>query len=243
MARPRVLLTPWRRNLKTALDPECDLFTLAPDYTESVRRAGGLPIIAAHCAPDEIDELLEIADAVIVTGGRDMDPETYAHENTSSWRPDRPSDEFDMEVTRQALARGLPMLGICRGAQVVNVALGGDLIQEVQSEGSAAHPTYPEMAPAPRAHRHDVDLAAGSRLAEIYGCGHISVNSLHHQAIGTVADGLRVTATSPDGVVEGVEGDGLVAVQWHPEMMAGQGGEVLFADLVERAHRRATMSA
>ncbi|MEM7142315.1 MAG: gamma-glutamyl-gamma-aminobutyrate hydrolase family protein [Actinomycetota bacterium] len=247
MARPRVLITPWRRVLKTALDPETDLFTIAPDYTESVRRAGGLPILAVHVEGDEMDELLDGVDAVLVSGGQDMDPAIYGQENSSSWKVRRESDDFDLELTRRAVDRGLPVLGICRGAQVLSVAFGGDLRQEVQEEGSALHPTYPEMVPAPREHRHDVEIAADTRLAEIYGSGALTVNSLHHQAVGDVPDSLVVSARSEDGVVEAVEGapgSGIdaLAVQWHPEMLAGERGGELFADLVERARSRATIS-
>lgn len=243
-----MLVTPWRRVLKTALDPECDLFTIAPDYTESIRRAGGLPILAVHVEGDEIDELLDTADALLISGGQDMDPAVYGQDNTSSWKVRRESDDFDLEITRRAVERGMPVLGICRGAQVVNVAFGGDLAQEVQEEGSVPHPTYREMVPAPRLHRHDVDVVAGSRLAAIYGEGCLSVNSLHHQAVGAVSEHLVVTARSDVGVVEAVEGApvsgiDLLAVQWHPEMLASEGGGGLFADLVERARARATMTS
>ena len=244
MTRPRVLVTPWRRTLKTALDPECDLLTIAPDYTDAVRRAGGLPIVAAHVEGDEVEELLDAVDAVLISGGQDMDPAVYGQANTASRGTARRSDDFDVAVTRAAVDRGLPVLGICRGAQVLNVALGGDLLQEVQQEGSVVHPTYPEMRPEPRRHRHDVDIEPDSRLAAIYGPGRLTVNSLHHQAIGTVAPGLVVTARAEDGVIEAVEGETIdaVAVQWHPEMLHSENGDALFADLVIRADARATMT-
>ncbi len=248
MPRPRVLVTPWRRVLKTALDPETDLFTIAPDYTDSLRRAGGLPIVAAHVEGDEIDELLDTVDAVLVSGGQDMDPSIYGQDNLSSWKVRRESDDFDLELTRRAAARGIPILGICRGAQVLNVAFGGDLLQECQESGSELHPTYPEMIPAPRDHRHEVEVSTGSRLASIYGDGPMTVNSLHHQAVGEVADVLVASARTDDGVVEAVEGapgSGIdaLAVQWHPEMLSGEGGGALFADLVERARASATLSS
>lgn len=239
-----MLVTPWRRTLKTALDPECDLLTIAPDYTDAVRRVGGLPLMAAHVEGDEIDELVAAVDAVLLSGGQDMDPRSYGQENTSSWKVAPRSDEFDIAVTRAAIDRGIPVLGVCRGAQVLNVALGGDLRQEIQQEGSTLHPTYPEMRPHPREHRHDVTVVGGSRLASIYGEGPLRVNSLHHQAIGTIAAGLVATASTVDGVVEAVEGTEIdaLAVQWHPEMLHGEDGDALFADLVVRAGRRATMA-
>ena len=235
-----MLVTPWRRTLKTALDPECDLLTIAPEYTDAVRRAGGIPVVVPHLDEDEIDDLLDIADAVLISGGQDMDPAVYGQDNTASWKTARRSDEFDIAVARAAIDRGLPILGVCRGAQVLNVALGGDLRQEVQEERSTVHPTYPEMRPEPRDHRHTVEVREGSRLSEIYAAGPLTVNSLHHQAIGALGSGLVTAATAPDGVIEAVEGESVdaVAVQWHPEMLEGEGGDALFADLVTRAKRR-----
>jgi putative glutamine amidotransferase len=236
-----VLLTPWRRVLKTALGPT-DLVTIAPGYTDAVRRVGGLPTVTPHLDDDELDELLDAVDAVIVTGGHDMNPKRYGAANTDSrsWRDD--SDGFDLTTIHAALTKGLPLLGICRGIQVINVALGGDLRQEVQVPGDTDHPPYAEMA-EPFEHRHVVEIVPGSRLAGIHAPGPLTVNSLHHQAVGRVADDLRVVATSADGTVEAVEGISadIVAVQWHPEMLAAEGGDELFADLVARARGRATM--
>ncbi|MEZ5247350.1 MAG: gamma-glutamyl-gamma-aminobutyrate hydrolase family protein [Acidimicrobiales bacterium] len=244
MGRPRVLLTPWRRTLPTALDPECDLLTIAPDYTDAVRRAGGLPIVAAHVEGEEIDELLDAVDALLLTGGQDVDPELYGQAKTSSWRVARVADDFDVALARAAIARGLPVLGVCRGAQVLNVALGGDLRQEIQQQGGGPHPTYREMGPDPRSHRHDVVVRSGTRLAALYAEGPLVVNSLHHQAIGALAPGLVVSAVAPDGVVEAIEGESIdvLAVQWHPEMLRNEGGDVLFTDLVARARMSATMT-
>ena len=189
MTRPRVLITSWRRELKTALGPKTDLLTLSPNYTAAVSRAGGLPIMAAPVDEGVIPELLDVADALLVSGGRDMDPALYGAQNTASWRVRGDYDRQDVAITRAALEQGMPVLGICRGAQVVNVALGGDLRQEIQERGSTVHPTYGEIDDG-QALRHDVDIVAGTRLAAIYGSGTQSVNSLHHQAIGRVADGL-----------------------------------------------------
>ena len=234
-------MTPWRRELKTAFGPT-DLLTVAPAYPDAVRRVGGLPIIAPHLDAAELDELLGSVDAVVVTGGHDMNPARYGATNTDSrsWRDD--ADEFDLVTVRAAVASGVPLLGVCRGLQVINVALGGDLRQEVQVPGDTDHPPYAEMT-APLGHRHVVEIDAGSRLADIYAPGPLTVNSLHHQAAGRVADDLRAVATSADGTVEAVEGidADIVAVQWHPEMLAAEGGDDLFADLVARARTRATM--
>jgi putative glutamine amidotransferase len=242
LARPKVLVTTWRRELKTALGPT-DLFTVAPAYPDAVRRSGGLPVLAAHLDADELDEILCTVDALLVSGGHDMNPGRYGQGNTDSrsWRDE--SDEFDLATVRAALAKGLPVLGICRGLQVINVALGGDLRQEVQTPGDRDHPPYSEMTD-PLGHRHVVEIEADSRLADIYEPGPRAVNSLHHQAAGRLADGLRLVAVAADGTVEAVEGidDDILAVQWHPEMLAEEGGDELFADLVARACPRATMA-
>jgi len=228
------------------LDPETDLETINRSYVEAVRRAGGVPVISPHAHPDELPQLLAVVDGVIITGGQDVDPATYGADVDGSRGVIRSSDDSDLALFMAATAAGLPVLGICRGIQVCNVALGGDLHQEIQADGNINHPTYREMAD-PIAHRHPVDVQTGSRLADIYAAGPLSVNSLHHQAVGRLAEGLHVVATSPDGVVEAVEGDSerfdLLAVQWHPELMAPQDGDPLFEDLVRRSMDHAASKA
>ena len=200
--------------------------------------------MAPHLDADELDELLATVDAVLISGGHDMDPARYGQENTDSrsWREE--SDEFDISIIGQTLAHGLPILGICRGLQVINVALGGDLRQEVQTPGGGDHPPYSEMTD-PIGHRHLVEIDPESRLAAIYEPGPRAVNSLHHQAAGRLAEGLRTVAETADGTIEAVEGidHDIVAVQWHPEMLAAEGGDELFADLVTRARAHATMAS
>jgi putative glutamine amidotransferase len=246
--KPRILISPWLRNVSTTFEgTTLDLLTIAPSYTNAIVRCGGIPVVAALCELEDIPRLFEGMDGLILSGGRDMDPDLYGQENTDSERALRELDEFDMALMGEAIRQKVPILGICRGIQVANVARGGDLHQEVLAEGSVAHPTYPEMlaGDGPRAHRHEVALAAGSRLAAMYGdVDSITVNSLHHQAVGRVADGTTVTATASDGTVEAIEDPAieLIAVQWHPEQLPASGGDVLFADLVERACARATMT-
>jgi len=238
MSHPTILLGSWRRRFATALDPETDLETLNRSYVEAVRRAGGVPLIAPHAETHELRQLLALVDGVVITGGQDLDPATYGADVAGSRGVIRSTDDSDLALFAAAVDAGVPILGICRGIQVGNVALGGDLHQEVQTEGSIHHPTYAEMTDW-IAHRHPVDVVVGSRLADIYTAGPLSVNSLHHQAIGRLADGLRVVATSPDGIIEAVEGDSsgidLVAVQWHPELLDPADGGPLFDDLVARA--------
>ncbi len=218
------------------LDPNTELETVNPSYIRAVRRAGGVPLIAPHPGPEELAAILPAVDGVVLTGGQDVDPAVYGAESDGSRGTIRHSDEADIALFNAAVEAGLPVLAICRGIQVANVALGGGLLQEIQAEGSQHHPTYAEMS-EPLTHRHPVEVVADSRLAEIYGSSSIVVNSLHHQAVGNPADGLRTVATSPDGLIEAIEGEScdLVAVQWHPELLDPADGDPLFSDLVERA--------
>lgn len=241
-----MLITAWRRNLPTFLG-DTDLFTLSPDYTEGVRRAGGIPIIAAHLDGAELAELLDDVDGIVLSGGQDVDPAIYGADNIASRLVRPESDEFDARVVHEAIERGLPLLGICRGPQILNVALGGDLHQEIQSGGDPVHPTYAEMEQLDdvTSHRHEIGVVVGTRLAAILGAPTVTVNSLHHQAIARLADGLVVSAVAPDGTIEAVEGVGadLLAVQWHPEMLRDDVCDRLFADLVERARARMAAGA
>lgn len=246
--KPRILVSPWLRNVSTTFEgTTLDLVTISPAYTDAIVRCGGVPVVAAPCGLADVPRLLEGMDGLVLSGGRDMEPDLYGHANTDTVRAVRELDEFDMALMAEAIRLALPILGICRGIQVANVARGGDLRQEVLAEGSVDHPTYPEMIAkdGPKAHRHEASLLAGSRLAEIYGdVDTISVNSLHHQAVGRLAEGSTVTASTGDDTIEAIEDPSidLVAVQWHPEQLADSGGDVLFADLVERARGRATMT-
>lgn len=170
-------------------------------YAAHVVAAGGLPL---H-VPGGVDPaaVMDRADALVLTGGNDVDPARYgavADARTSSLEPER--DAFEVALLAAARRRGLPVLAICRGIQLVNVAWGGSL-----------HLHLAEHAPT---RWHDVVVAPGSVLAGLHGPT-ARVNSLHHQGVDRVADGLAVTARAPDGLVEGLEADGLVAVQWHPE--------------------------
>lgn len=192
-----------------------------PDYLEAVRRAGGDPHVLepAGGPAAALDEL----DGLMLTGGRDVDPQTFGeqrHTTTEDAEPGR--DEFEIALTRGAIERDLPLLGICRGLQVMNVALGGTLVQDIPSmiTGADAH----DVRETPVTLAHDVWVTRGSKLwralEERLSDETCAVNSRHHQAVRKVAEGLEVSATSPDGVIEGVERPGswfCVGVQWHPE--------------------------
>jgi putative glutamine amidotransferase len=210
------------------------------DYSESVRRVGGDPIeLDRHTARPE-DVVREI-DGVVFTGGGDVDPGLYGDTPHASYQAAEDGrDHFETALARAAVEAGVPVLAICRGMQVLNVALGGTLVQDIPSmvSGALAH-----MIPEPRFHiAHEVWVAKGARLATLMRDqlveGDVShVNSRHHQAVGRVAEGFVVTATAPDGVIEAMErpdGPFCLAVQWHPENFWRTGEfRALFEGLIE----------
>lgn len=173
---------------------------------------------------------------LLLAGGGDVDPRWYGEVPHPKLRAvDRQRDEMELGLTRAAMAAGRPVLGICRGAQVLGVVFGGKLCQDLPSEaGTTAH-----AAEGRAGTRHRVRVASGSRLHWIVGADEVEVNSFHHQANAGLGDGLRAVAWAEDGVIEGVEGDSdgfLLGVQWHPErMIASEVTRRLFATFVEAA--------
>lgn len=202
---------------------------------EFVVRAGGVPVFADHHADPGV--LVDHAAAIVINGGSDVAPERYGaerHDRTDD--ADQHRDEFEIGLVRLAGERNLPVLGICRGIQLVNVALGGTLMQHLPD--AVGDHTRVEMW---NAGAHDVELVPGSRLAGLYGRHRLTVNSLHHQAVDRPGPGLRISARAPDGTIEGVESTRapVLAVQWHPELLAGPAGDdhaVLFRWLLDRSH-------
>jgi putative glutamine amidotransferase len=193
---------------------------LSLNYVRSIEGAGLLPLIVPPLAdPTTAAALVAVCQGLLLTGGEDVDPARYgavAHPTTGA--PNVPRDATELALFAAARERRIPVLGICRGIQLINVALGGTLVQDLPSERpSSIQHDQPEAA---NARTHGIRLVAKSRLHAAVGTDELTVNSYHHQAVDRVADGLTVTATAPDGVIEGVEGtEGpwLVAVQWHPE--------------------------
>src|SRR4051812_19618257 len=173
-------------------------------YTDAARSAGLRPYILPVLGPDDADALLEGMAGLVLTGGEDVDPRHYGiapHPALGEIHEAR--DAFELALVRAARGRRLPTLAICRGVQIANVALGGTLVQDLPSErpSTVAHDGEWERS----ARVHPVTIDAGSALAGAIGGTTLSINSLHHQAIASVADGLAAVAHAPDGVIEGVE--------------------------------------
>ena len=203
-------------------DPGNGLISLSRNYTRAVDAAGGLPVMLDVTGDEQkLKDILLLADALVLTGGGDVDPFFIGEEplpGCGDIDPER--DRFEISLTRLLLSAGLPVLGICRGMQVLNIAAGGDIHQDIssQQEDSIKHAQQ-----APRWHpTHHIKVAEGTVLAQITGGGNIRVNSFHHQAVRNIAPGFMVSAISADGVVEAIENPGLpfaLGVQFHPETM------------------------
>ena len=205
-------------------------------YVDALRRAGAVPVVIPP-QPENAREVLEAIDGLVLAGGYDCDPAVYGENALPSVEPmDMRRQENDLSLAKLARERGIPTLGICLGVQVMNVAAGGTLIQDItsQHETEIEHVSDPED----RA-RHDVLVEADTRLGRILGGREFNVNSSHHQAIRDLGNGLRVTAHAPDGIIEGLEDPKhpfYVGVQWHPEDMSGEdSAQRIFGAFVDAA--------
>ncbi|HJS71444.1 MAG TPA: gamma-glutamyl-gamma-aminobutyrate hydrolase family protein [Acidimicrobiia bacterium] len=222
--RPVVAITSWRRDLETFWGPDT-LMTLSTHYTDSVAGAGMTPLlIPAALDPSEAGPIVGMVDGVLMSGGDDVDPDTYGAENTHSIKTSTDVDQFEIAVALAARDQGKPVLAICRGLQLLNVALGGTLRQEVTSEGGV-HDLISRDHEAMGSRRHVVRFEEGSVFAGLYGSAEAKVNTLHHQGIDVLAPDLVAEGRTDDGLIEAVRYDGdwwALGVQWHPERMDGE---------------------
>jgi putative glutamine amidotransferase len=231
-----------RRNLVISPTGSSPAYTVDQTYINAVADAGGVPLLLVPAGVAGIGRLLERLDGILLTGGGDIEPARYEgndHATIYGVEPER--DEFELALVREARDRRLPTLAICRGHQVVNVALGGSLIEDVHSmvDDSLAHFREGD-AVYDRFQR--VDLDPDSRLATVLGKETVWVNSIHHQGIRRPGDGMTVIGRSPDGVVEASQHEDeawpMLAVQWHPEYLVVHDDEPsqrLFAQLIDWA--------
>lgn len=209
-------------------------------YAWAVERAGGVPLwVAAGQARDDVDALLAIADGVVVTGGAfDIPPELYGAD-AGDQRLDTPKPartRFEYALLQGAIARALPVLGVCGGMQLLNVVLGGSLVVDIRTRDPSA--LEHEQPTSPADGWHPIVPVPGTLLAARVGPGPHAVNSTHHQACDRLGDGLVVSARAPDGVVEAIErGPRITGVQWHPELQDDAVSRALYGALIEEAAR------
>ncbi|MGC1484633.1 MAG: gamma-glutamyl-gamma-aminobutyrate hydrolase family protein [Candidatus Acidiferrum sp.] len=237
--RPRVGI-PWRTSEEEAANNRPKI----ANYEDAVRRAGGEPVLIPLGDRAKQLKLMPNLDAFILPGSpADVEPAEYGETNRGMSAPaDLPREQADRAILAHALSHKKPVLAICYGCQLLNVYLGGTLIQDVRSElGTTTPHRKKDLSPEPKDDPiHGAKLEGESRLAEIASGERAEINSSHHQAIAVPGKNLRVTAHSTDGVVEGVEWTGdsnwIIGVQWHPERMVGDAfSEGLFRDFVVAA--------
>ncbi len=222
--RPSAMATTRRHG-----EPAHPEMALGMTYLRTLDAAGAIPVVLPPVGTDHLAPLLDRLDGICLSGGPDLDPAAYgATDRHAELGPTEPSlDAFELSLASQALARELPILAICRGAQALNVACGGTLHQHSpghRQQDPATHPT------------HDVQLAARSRIHRMFRTRTLPVNSFHHQAVDRVGAGLRVVGRATDGTIEAIEGTGfVVGVQWHAETLHAH--RPLFEGLVRAAAR------
>ncbi len=241
-ARPLIGLT---ATFCTHATYDMPMAALGQRYVEAIYDAGGLPLlIPADTPPEMAEALLARVDGLLLTGGGDIDPARYGgqpHDAVYDIRPAR--DALEIALVETAVAAGVPFLGICRGLQVVNVALGGTLYEDLPTQYRRPLKHRRDPIKERTLMAHAIKTAENSRLRRLLGEEEFEVNSLHHQGIRTVAESLTPTAWAPDGLVEAVELPehpfGL-AVQWHPEWLYRQHPlqQALFCGLVGAAAAR-----
>jgi putative glutamine amidotransferase len=225
------------RELVAQGEPPRTELALGERYLDAVRAAGGMPVILAPVVPEAVDFLLGRLDAVVLSGGPDLHPSAYGALPHPQLGPTEPAlDGFELELARAAVARGVPVLGICRGMQVLNVALGGSLHQHLPDlDGGLNH--RQERASGEPTHR--VTLARDSRLTKVIGRRYVEVNSFHHQGLHALGKGLAIAGRAPDGHIEAVEVRGrrfTFGVQWHAECLVDRPEHLaLFRGLVRAA--------
>lgn len=207
------------------------------EYVEGIDAAGGLAVTfpPTQALADNPEAALGAIDALLLTGGPDIQASSYGEDPHPMSEPGSElRDGAELALARVALAADLPILGVCRGMQILNIAMGGGIDQHIH-DPDAAHRSDDFVS-------HPVQAQEGSLLARAIGTDEVAVRSFHHQGLDPVADGMNVVAKSPDGIVEAVEVPGqsfCLAVLWHPEQDLGQGGQGLFDALVQATRERA----
>lgn len=215
--------------------------TLPVNYIESVRRAGGIPVLLPP-GEKQIESLLPHLSGLILAGGGDISPECYGGESHPLvYMVDEGRDRMELSLAREVIQREIPTLAICRGIQITNVALGGTLYPHLPDHfGDSIEHRKPPREPTP----HCIEVDQDSRLAAIMESVNVETMSWHHQALNQVADELHIVARAPDGVIEAVELTGhpwFIGVQWHPELTSDQDPtqQNLFNEIVRQSRSTA----
>ena len=216
-------------------------YAIRQNYAEAVEQAGGLPILLPH-EPERVADYADRLDGILVTGGAfDVDPALFGADSrhaSITVTKDRRT-QFEFALVKTGLERDMPVLGICGGQQLLNVVLGGTLIQHIPDEVAAA---LAHEQPNPRTEPgHNVRIVEGSLLHRIVGTTEIAVNSAHHQAVKAVPKGVTINAIAPDGVIEGIEAPQksfCLGVQWHPEYHISPADAAIFAAFISASRMR-----
>jgi putative glutamine amidotransferase len=247
LSRPKVGI-PWR----TSAEEAAVNLAKVKNYEDAVRAAGGEPVLLSLQHADKLAEALPSLDAFVLPGSpADVNPAEYGSVNRGKSEPaDIPREETDRAILKHAFNEKKPVLAICYGCQLLNVYLGGTLIQDLREETDTpiAH-TRHDIVPQPEADPvHPAEFEQNSKLAKIAVATEASINSSHHQAVERVGKNLQVTAHAPDGTIEAVEWTGdsnwVVGVQWHPERMLGDAfSEKLFREFIAAANQSRGVSA
>lgn len=196
-------------------------------YLTALASTGAAPVMVPLLVDDAdaLRGIYDVLDGLFIAGGVDVDPSSYDHvRSPSCGRTDMDRDAVEIRLARWARADGKPLLGVCRGLQIMNVAAGGSLYQDCAEDlpGSIKHDYFPNAGHARDYLAHTVQVGPGTRLHDIFGADEIRVNSMHHQGLARIADDLTVSATAPDGLIEALEVSDhpfALGVQWHPEML------------------------
>ena len=243
--KPLIGITAQNREVNTSYGNE-PANPVVLTYSNAVLEAGGIPVLLPILNAEAVPGLLQRLDGVVLTGGGDVDPSRYGlSEHPTVYGVDRARDSFELALARQIADLKKPVLAICRGLQVMNVALGGTLVVDIQTQIDGGFDHFQSGEDAKRAHQA-LRFDESCRMAGLFGTSELKVNSLHHQAVAEPAPGLRPVAWSEDGVVEAVEPeDGqwpMLGVQWHPEHLveSESAARSLFETLVEAAAKAST---
>lgn len=207
--------------LSGSRDVRQDRLWVSRDYIQAIETAGGIPLLLDYGGIAYAKDLLQLLDGILLTGGGDVDP-LFFHEEPipGCGEMDPVRDAFEIQLVKDCLDADIPLLGICRGIQVINIAAGGDIYQDIYTQtGNAIKHSQEAARNIPS---HTIEILVKTRLAEMIGQGSMRVNSFHHQAVRNLAPGFVVAARAKDGLVEAIEGKDfsfILGVQWHPETM------------------------